>query len=105
MKGKDTTQSHLISSGMNQTPVILMEFKEHLLHNGYTDWMEKFHKSSNLTEILKTKITQCASSINLIVKNIQPMLVATLSKVWVCGHSLAGIAGLNPAAGMNGSLL
>ena len=29
-----------------------------------------------------------------------PILVTTLSKGWVYGSSLAGIAGLNPSAGM-----
>ena len=29
----------------------------------------------------------------------------TLSKAWLCGRSLAGIAGLNPAGGMNVCLL
>ena len=31
--------------------------------------------------------------------------VAARSKARICGHSLAGIAGLNPAGGMNVSLL
>ena len=31
--------------------------------------------------------------------------VAALSKVWVCGHSLTGIAGSNPAGGMDVYLL
>ena len=30
-----------------------------------------------------------------------PFPVATRSKAWVCNHSLAGIAGLNPAGGMD----
>ena len=31
--------------------------------------------------------------------------VAARSKAWVCGHSLAGIVGLNPAADMDVCLL
>jgi hypothetical protein len=31
--------------------------------------------------------------------------VAARSKAWVCGHSLVGIAGSNPARGMNVSLV
>ena len=34
-----------------------------------------------------------------------PVPVATLSKAWVCSHSLAEIVGLNPAGGMDGCLL
>ena len=29
----------------------------------------------------------------------KPVPVAARSKAWVCGHSLAGIAGLNPTGG------
>jgi len=32
---------------------------------------------------------------------MQPISVAVLSKVWVCGHSLAGIAGSILAVGMD----
>ena len=35
----------------------------------------------------------------------QPVAVAVRAKAWVCGRSLAGIAGLNPAADMVFSLL
>ena len=34
-----------------------------------------------------------------------PIPVAVWSKVWVCGTSLTGIVGLNPAGGMDGCLL
>ena len=34
-----------------------------------------------------------------------PILVAARSKAWVCGHSLAGIVGSNPAGGVNVCLL
>jgi len=30
-----------------------------------------------------------------------PIPVAAPSKAWVCGHSLAGIVGWNPAGGMD----
>jgi hypothetical protein len=30
--------------------------------------------------------------------------VAAQSKVWICGHSLVGIVGLNPAGGGHGCL-
>ena len=53
--------------------------------------MDKFHKSSNLTELVKTKNTHCASSIKLNIKNIQLMLVAMCSKVWVFGRRLLGL--------------
>jgi hypothetical protein len=33
------------------------------------------------------------------------ILVATRSKAWVCGGSLAGIAGTNPTRGMDVGLL
>jgi hypothetical protein len=35
----------------------------------------------------------------------RPIPVATRSKAWVCGRSLAGIAGSIPAGGMDVSLL
>jgi hypothetical protein len=35
----------------------------------------------------------------------QSIPVATQSKAWVCGRSLAGIAGPNPAGGMDACLL
>jgi hypothetical protein len=34
-----------------------------------------------------------------------PISEAARSKVWVCGHSLAGIVGSNPAGGMDVCLL
>jgi hypothetical protein len=34
-----------------------------------------------------------------------PTPLAARSKAWVCGHSLAGIAGSNPAGGMDVCLL
>jgi hypothetical protein len=34
-----------------------------------------------------------------------PILVDARSKAWVCGRSLAGIVGSNPAGGMDVSLL
>jgi hypothetical protein len=34
-----------------------------------------------------------------------PIPVAALPKVWACGRSLTGIAGSNPAGGMNVFLL
>jgi hypothetical protein len=34
-----------------------------------------------------------------------PIQVTARSKAWVCDHSLAGIAGSNPAEGMDVSLL
>jgi hypothetical protein len=37
--------------------------------------------------------------------NILPTPVAALSKAWVCGRSLAGIAGSNPAGGMDAYLI
>jgi hypothetical protein len=33
----------------------------------------------------------------IIINNYQPIPVAARSKAWVCGRSLAGIAGSNPA--------
>jgi hypothetical protein len=35
---------------------------------------------------------------------IQPIPMAALSKAWVCGRSLAGIVGSNPARGIDVSL-
>ena len=40
----------------------------------------------------------------LIVLSVQKS-VAARSKAWVCGRSLAGIAGSNPAGGMDACLL
>jgi hypothetical protein len=37
--------------------------------------------------------------INAVCMQIMPITVAALFKAWVCGRSLAGIAGLNPAGG------
>jgi hypothetical protein len=39
----------------------------------------------------------------VLVPVLQPIPVAARSKTWVCGRSLAGIAGSNPAGG-NGCL-
>ena len=39
------------------------------------------------------------------VRNMKPIPVAARSKVWVCGRSLDGIAGSNPAEGMGVCLL
>jgi hypothetical protein len=39
------------------------------------------------------------------VINTVPILVAAWSKAWVCGRSLAGIAGSNTAGGMDVCLL
>jgi hypothetical protein len=35
----------------------------------------------------------------------EPITVAARTKEWVCGRSLAGIVGSNPAGSMNGCLL
>jgi hypothetical protein len=35
----------------------------------------------------------------------KPLLVASRSEVWICGHSLPGIAGSNPAGGRDVCLL
>ena len=37
--------------------------------------------------------------------SVGPVPVAARSKAWVCGHSLAGIVGSNPAVGMDVCLL
>jgi hypothetical protein len=37
--------------------------------------------------------------------SVVPVPMAALSKVWVCGRSLLGIAGSNPAVGMDVCLL
>jgi len=34
------------------------------------------------------------------VQKVAPILVAARSEAWVCGHSPAGIVGLNPAGAM-----
>jgi hypothetical protein len=47
--------------------------------------------------------TQCAIDIALNV--LQQIPVAARSKVWVCGHWIAGIVGSNPAGGMEVCLL
>jgi hypothetical protein len=64
------------------------------------------HKSG----ISKNKITQhftCIAQLYLICTYIQgmPIPVAVQSKAWVCGHSIAGIAGSNSAGGMDVCLL
>jgi len=38
-------------------------------------------------------------------KKSSPIPVVAWAKAWVCGHSLAGIAGSNPAEGMDVCLL
>jgi len=40
-----------------------------------------------------------------VLSQYTPILVAARSKAWVCGPSLAGIAGSNPAGGMDACLL
>jgi len=37
---------------------------------------------------------------NIISDKVMPISVAARSKAWVCGGSLAGVAGSNPAGGM-----
>jgi hypothetical protein len=52
--------------------------------------------------VLHKKTTQ--SEIHLII-TVLPILVAARRKWWVCGRLLAGIAGSNPATGMDVCLL
>ena len=49
--------------------------------------------------------TSCSFSFVLSIPVLLPMPVAVRSKAWFCGHSLAGIAGSNPAGGMVVSVL
>jgi len=42
---------------------------------------------------------------NIITFHALPVQVATRSKAWVCGRSLAGIVGSNPAGDMDVRLL
>ena len=61
------------------------------------------------TENLVIKIESCRTNCVLFfnIQIIQPssIPVAARSKAWVCGRSLAGIAGSNTAGGMDGCLL
>ena len=50
-------------------------------------------------EIIRVK------TLNLDVNHSLPVPVAARSKAWVCGRSLAGIVGSNPAGDMNVCLL
>ena len=50
-------------------------------------------------------ITYSEIHIDFIVLILNPIPVAARSKAWVCGRSLAGIAGSNPAGGMGVCLL
>ena len=43
--------------------------------------------------------------VSQIAIGISPISVVAPSKAWVCGHSLAGIAGANPTGGMDVCLL
>ena len=62
--------------------------------------------SSSLTDTKRIFNTQkTASKITALYILMQPIPVVTQSKVWVCGCSLAGILGSNPARGMNVCLL
>ena len=54
--------------------------------------------------ITPSYVTAAKSSILFYIHECSLIPVATLSKTWVCGCSLAGIAGLNPAGGMDVSL-
>ena len=47
----------------------------------------------------------CIKLLSHILKLHQPIPVAERYKAWVCGRSLAGIAGSNPAGGMDVCLL
>jgi hypothetical protein len=52
----------------------------------------------------KTKSCYCACAITFKTQYnwfVPPIPVAARSKAWVCGHSLAGIAGLNPSGSMS----
>jgi len=46
---------------------------------------------------LRKLIVRWAMTIKWILRNILSFTMAALSKAWVCGHSLDGIAGSNPA--------
>ena len=41
------------------------------------------------------------TGIRMINHELKPIPVAARSKAWVCGRSLAGVAGANPASGMD----
>jgi hypothetical protein len=47
----------------------------------------------------------CNSHCLLVMLLLLPITVAVLSKAWVCGRSLAGIAGSNPAGNVGVCLL
>jgi hypothetical protein len=52
-----------------------------------------------MTEVAVSSETSVDLFISVSSKNRLPIPVAALSKAWVCGRSLAGIAGSNPAGG------
>ena len=71
----------------------------------FSEWLAPFYASSFSKGIA---LSISLSELFLFLEDIllhRPIAVAARSKAWVCGRSLAGIAGLNPAGGMDVCLL
>ena len=63
---------------------------------------DRIHEQSILTRKYVHGVTKFSSHMCLLLDGI---LVAARSKAWVCGRSLAGIVGSNPAGDMDVCLL
>ena len=68
---------------------------------GFSDLKSSINKNfyqMPLTVVKRSRLLQEKHELRVITK---PIPVAAQSKAWVCGRSLAGTAGSNPAGGMD----
>ena len=63
------------------------------------------NKTVNIRQLLKVTVNRNKSSLLNLILVMGRFTVAARSKAWVCGRWLAGIAGSNPAGGMDVCLL
>jgi hypothetical protein len=82
--------SHLIASAVPNDDCCELLKKSNYVH---------FEAQTNIN------INNAMRNINISCKFSEPFTVAAPSKAWVCGRSLAGIVGSNPAGGMDACLL
>jgi hypothetical protein len=69
-----------------------------------TNWYEEIYNTRDVITCAINPADTSASEYNATTRT-ERIPVAVRSKAWVCGRSLAGIAGSNPTGGMNVSLL
>ena len=74
--------------------------------------IRSLHLTFVILSVFSQRVRKSTNSIDKVVSldiviytAVKPISVAARSMSWVCGRSVAGIAGLNPAGGMDVCLL